>query len=119
MAKQGLLFRGENEDVDSEKNPGNFLALMKLFAETDPVLHDHLYQPRAKNVTHLSPKSQNNIISVIGYDVVHANLVDEIRKAGFFSVMADEVSNHNVEHMPIFLHYLMRIAISERILWHS
>ena len=40
LAKQGLQFRGDIEVVDSEKNPGNFLALMKLFAETDPALHD-------------------------------------------------------------------------------
>ena len=57
---------------------------MKLFAETDPPLHDHLYQPRAKNVTYLSPKSQNDIISVISYDVVRANIVEEIKKAVFF-----------------------------------
>ena len=52
LAKQGLPFRGDVEDVETVKNPGNFLALMKLFAETDPVLHDHVYKPRAKNVTY-------------------------------------------------------------------
>ena len=56
LAKQGLPFRGDKEDVNSEKNPGNFLALMKLFAENDTVLRDHLYQPRARNVTYLSPR---------------------------------------------------------------
>ena len=29
---------------------------------------------RAKNITYLSPKVQNDIISVIGYDVVQANV---------------------------------------------
>lgn len=106
LAKQGLPFRGDVENVETAKNPGNFLALMKLFAETDPVLHDHVYKRRAKNVTYLSPKSQNDIISVIGYDVVRANIVEEIQKAGFFSVLADEVSSHNVEHMPICLRFV-------------
>ena len=92
--------------METAKNPGNFLALMKLFAETDPVLHDHVYKPRAKNVTYLSPKSQNDIITVIGYDVVRANIVEEIQKAGLFSVFADEVSSHNVEHMPICLRFV-------------
>lgn len=52
------------------------------------------------------PKSQNDIISVIGYDVIRANIVEEIQKAGFFTVLADEVSSHNVEHMPICLRYV-------------
>ena len=87
LAKQGLPFRGDIEVVDSEKNPGNFLALMKRFvAETDLGLHDHLYQHRANNVTYLSPKSQNDIINVIGYDVVRANIVEEIKKAVCFSL---------------------------------
>ena len=52
LAKQGSPFRGDIENVETVKNPGNFLALMKLFAESDPVLHDHVYKPRAKNVTY-------------------------------------------------------------------
>ena len=32
LAKHGLPFHGDIEVVDSDKNPGNFLALMKLFA---------------------------------------------------------------------------------------
>ena len=106
LAKQGLPFRGDVENMERANNPGNFLALMKLFGESDPVLHDHLYKPKHKNVTYLSPKSQNDIINVIGYDVVRSKIVDEIRKAGFFSVLADEVSSHNVEHMPICLRFV-------------
>ena len=60
LSTQGLPLRGDIETVTSYNNPGNFLALLKVFAENDSVLQAHLYQPRAKNVTHLSPKSQNN-----------------------------------------------------------
>ena len=78
LAKQGLAFRGHKEDIDSQKNPGNFLALLSAFAETDSVLHAHLHQPRAKNATYLSPTSQNDIINVIGYDVIRASLITEV-----------------------------------------
>ena len=54
LGKQGLGLRGDVENVTSEKNPGNFLALLKVFAENDSVLYRHLHQPRAKNVTYLS-----------------------------------------------------------------
>ena len=33
LAKQGLPFRGDVEDVTSGKNPGNFLALLAMLAE--------------------------------------------------------------------------------------
>ena len=80
LGKQGLGLQGDLEDVASEKNPGNFLALLKVFAENGPVLHIHLHQPRAKIVTYLSPKTQNDIIDIISFDVIHASVVTEIQK---------------------------------------
>ena len=106
LGKQGLGLRGDLEDIASEKNPGNFLALLKVFAENDSVLHRHLHQPRAKNVTYLSPKTQNDIIDIIGFDVIRASIITEIQKARYFSIMADEVSSHNVEHMALCVCYV-------------
>ena len=37
LAKQGLPFR-DHEDLSLDKNPGNFLAILKVFAENDEVL---------------------------------------------------------------------------------
>ena len=48
LAKQGLPFRGDNEDISLQKNPGNFLPLLKMFAESDELLYGHLDNPRAK-----------------------------------------------------------------------
>ena len=66
LGKQGLPFRGDNEDLNITKNPGNFLALLKCFSESDYILFDYLNKPRAKNATYISPRSQNEIINVIG-----------------------------------------------------
>ena len=106
LSKQGLAFQGDNEDVNSLKNPGNFLALLKTFAEHDNVLHAHLYQPKARNATYLSPRSQNDIISVIGNDLIRAKLITEIKEARYFSILADEVASHNVEHLPLCLRFV-------------
>ena len=105
LAKQGLPFLGDIEDLNLNKNPGNFLALLIIFAEIDS-LFSHLNTPRAKNATYISPKSQNEIINVIGYDVILANIIAEIKTAQYFSVLTDEVSCHNVEHLPICLRYV-------------
>ena len=82
------------------------MALLKLFAENDSVLHAHLYQPRARNVTYLSPKSQNDIIEVIGFDVIRTSSINEVRNAVYYSILADEVSSHNVEHMALCLRFV-------------
>ena len=70
------------------------------------MLHRQLYQPRAKNATYLSPRSQNEIINVIGYDVIRARIISEMKKARFYSIMADEASCHNVEHLPFCLRFV-------------
>ena len=106
LTKQGLPLRDDAEDVCSQKNPSNFLALLKMLAESDSLLHSHLYQPRAKNATYLFPRTQNEIISDIGYDVVRAKIISEVKKARFYSIMADEVSSHNEEHLPLCLRFV-------------
>ena len=70
LGKQGLPFRSDNEDLNITKNPG-----FKCFSESDSILFDHLNKPRAKNATYISPRSQNEIINVIGHDIILANIV--------------------------------------------
>ena len=94
------------EDVTLNSNPGNFLALLKSYAETDSTLSKHLYYPQAKNATYISPQSKNDIINVIEYDIILAGIVDEIKDSQFYSVIAGEVSSHGVEHLPICLRFV-------------
>ena len=38
----------------------------------------------------------------IGYDLIRINIISEVKDAAtFYSVLADEVTSHNVEHLPI------------------
>ncbi len=82
------------------------LFLGKQVAETDPILSNYLYHPQSKNATYISPQSQNDIINVIGYDIILAGIVNEIKASEFFSVIADEVSSNGVEHLPICLRFV-------------
>ena len=106
LAKQGLPFREDFESIQSKKNPGNFLALLKDYATTDKILFDHLNSPRAKNATYISPSTQSDIINVTGCDIILSGIVSKVKEACFFSVLADEVSYHNVEHMRVCLHFV-------------
>jgi hypothetical protein len=106
LARQGLPLRGHRENAVPKSNPGNFLALLKSYAEVDSILHKHLNQPNARNVTYLSPASQNEVINVIGYDIIRTNLITEVKKARFFSILADEVSCHNREYLALCLRFV-------------
>ena len=39
-------------------------------------------------------------------DVVRAGIISEVRNGRFFSVLADEVSSHNTEHLALRLHFV-------------
>ena len=94
LTKQGLPLHGHREQILSNANPGNFLALLKDRATSDTILKKHLEQLLSRNCTYLSPRSQNEIINVIGFDIIRANILKEVKEAKFYAVLADEVSSH-------------------------
>ena len=64
--KQCIAFRRHRENVSSkENNCGKFLAILKLLAQTNEYLQNHLTLPVANNATYLSPKIQNEINNII------------------------------------------------------
>ena len=56
--------------------------------------------PIAKNAQY-PPQIQNEIIGIIAYDTLQRDLIDEVKKAKFFIILADEVESHFVEELPI------------------
>ncbi len=106
LTKQGLPLCGHREQISSNANPGNFLALLKDRATTDTILKKHLEQPLSRNGTYLSPRSQNEIINVIGFDIIRANILKEVKETKFYAILADEVSSHNVEYLAICLRFV-------------
>ena len=98
LGKQGLPFCGDKGDVTPSRNPGNFLALLKDNVEVDEILLNHLYHPKAK-------KCHLHIPYIIKYYHKCYNsskliIIRAVKKRlNFFSVLADEVSSHNSEHL--------------------
>ena len=73
----------------------------------------------ARNATYLSPRSQNEIISIVGYDIVLNKILSEVKNAKFYSVMADEVSSHSSEHLCLCLRFVDDNAKLKKSLFHS
>ena len=102
LGKQGLAFRGHHDDKVSlslmeqndleTKNPGNLiLELVPFRAETDPVLAQHL-KKAPKTAKYTSKTIQNQMINVVG-NHIRSEIVNEIKRAVFYSIVADEVSD--------------------------
>ena len=119
LGKQGLAFRGHRDDkvewdefYEETGNLGNFLEVLQFRAETDQVLRDHL-QHAPRNAQYTSKTIQNQLISVIG-DHIRSEIVSEIKKAKFYSIMADEVTDiSNKEQLSVSFRYLQGDSVKE------
>ena len=96
-SKQCLPLRAHREQTPNA-NSGDFL---RLPGQTNQNHKEHLDDPIAKNSQYLSPHIQNEIIGIIAYGILQRDLIDEVKKAKFFTIPADEVESHHVEQLPI------------------
>ena len=62
--------------------------------------------PIARNAQYLSPQIENKLIGKIAYDVLQRDLIDELQKAKFFTILADEFETHHVEQIPICVRFV-------------
>ena len=107
---QCIALRGDKEvlNEDSCGNTGNFLAVLEMIASHDDILKQHLdnIQISSRNVTYMSPLIQNEIIEIIGQDIILKNLLDESKAAKLYSIIADEVTSHNKEQLALCARFI-------------
>ena len=68
--RQCIALRGDTETLKHTGNPGNFLAFLKVLATHDLALKAHLDSPRLKNTTYLLPQIQNEIVEIVGKNMI-------------------------------------------------
>ena len=81
LARQGLPFRGDAEEMDS-----NFIQLLKLRGLDDPRIDSWLSKKTSKYTSHVI---QNEILKAMYLNVIR-NVASKIRESGFFCIMSDE-----------------------------
>lgn len=101
-------------NVAMERNPGNFLALVKFRVDAgdSSLLRDfHKTQSgRGQNVTYLSPVIQNELIECCG-QYVGDSIVQEAANSSHFSVCADEAADVGTqEQLPLVIRYVNKHA---------
>ena len=77
-------------------------------------------KPEIRNATY--PRSQNELIGAIVINSVQNDLIDEIKKSGCFSKMADEVTASKEEIVSLCLRYVdskddVRIVLYSFYMW--
>ena len=81
----------EHDFIQYVSNPGTFLAALQIITTDNEVLRCHLVDIGLvnKNAVYTSARIQNKIIDIIGHDIIRSDLIQEIKAAGFFSVLTD------------------------------
>ena len=103
--------------MNGSVNPGNFLAFLKMVARHDDALIEHLTSQAMRNATYLSPDIQNELMHIIGNEIIQSEIVEEIKDAKFFSVMADEATTHNKEQCAFCVRFVDKEGnIREKVL---
>ena len=109
--RQGIALRGHPDDghvvqTETSVNLGNFQALLQVCIDTgDTVLKEHL-RLASHNAMYTSIEIQNGIIGVHS-DIIWKNVLQRIRNAQFFSVIADEATDvANDEQLSISIHFV-------------
>lgn len=68
--KRCIALGGQHEDITSNNNCCNFIAILKTALESNIQPKHHLDVPSAKNTTNICPHVQNKLIQVISYDIL-------------------------------------------------
>ncbi|KAE9534406.1 hypothetical protein AGLY_008496 [Aphis glycines] len=95
--RQQIALRGHEDwgriTMDEpDKNVGNFRSLLRYRAKSgDVILKEHLETTSSREL-YTSPIIQNEMITIFG-ELIQSHLVNEISKAEFFTVLADETTD--------------------------
>lgn len=89
LAEHNLAFRGSVDKLFKTHN-GNFLGLVQLISQFDPVMKEHLRRIKDSEIHdhYLGKQIQNELINLMG-DKVRETIVKKIKSVKYFAIILD------------------------------
>ncbi|XP_022163131.1 zinc finger MYM-type protein 1-like [Myzus persicae] len=118
IAERGLAFRGDNEIIGSPRN-GNYLGILELVAEFDPLLSAHIRDHANKKSGHtnyLSSTICEELIDLMAKEVL-GEIITRIKKSKYYFVSVDSTPDEaHIDQLTIVVRYMEEITPVERFL---
>ncbi|XP_042243422.1 uncharacterized protein LOC121880333 [Homarus americanus] len=121
LVRQGQAFR--DDETASSENQGNFLELVKMFAQYESVMNLHLDAVKKKKasqkraqVSSLSNRTQSDIIKALGtYN--RKEIRKKIKEAEIYSILLDETTDiSHQETVSFVVRFLHEMEIKEGLI---
>ena len=82
-----MAFRGKNEKIYEENN-GNFISLIEMIVEFDPVMQEHIrhIQNGGIHKNYLGHKIKNELIQPLANEI-KCKIIKKIKEAKYFSII--------------------------------
>ena len=116
LAGRGLAFRGHNEVIGSSNN-GNYLGMLELLTQFDPVLKQHIdtFANKGKgNVNYLSKTICEELIDIMSLKVL-THIITEIKKAKYWGIIIDSTPDvSHVDQLSVIFRYYLNGHVHER-----
>ena len=86
LGKNNLAFRGKSEKIYQENN-GNFLSIIEMIVEFDPVMQEHVQciQHGAIHNHYLGHNIQNEVIQLLANEI-KSKIIKKIKKQNIFQL---------------------------------